>query len=432
MEAIFFSPANDVIHMEPAEEVLEKCRKAKAAALVAATLPETVRKSVLLAMADALESNVAEIKAANEKDVKAGREKGLGEPLLDRLLLNDARLAEMVQGLREVAAAPDQIGHITRMWRRPNGLLVGKMRVPIGVVAIVYEARPNVTADAAGLCLKAGNTIVLRGGSEAINSNVAIAKVLDRAAVDAGFPEGGIQVIETTDRAAVDALLTARGLVDLLIPRGGAQFIQKVVEAAKVPVIETGAGNCHTYVDDLADLDAALEIVHNAKVQRPSVCNATKKLLVHEAVAAEFLPRVREKLGAAGVEFLVDEKAAEYFPGAPRITEEQLYEEFLDMRLGVVVVPDHRAAIDHVNKYSSHHTEAILTRSYERAMEFIRGVDSASLFWNASTRFTDGGQFGMGAEIGISTQKLHARGPMSVAELTCEKFVTFGTGQVRR
>ncbi|MHA1734434.1 MAG: glutamate-5-semialdehyde dehydrogenase [Promethearchaeota archaeon] len=417
--------------MDPKQEALEKCRRAKAASREAAVLPAEVRVRVLLAMADSLEINRGAIQEANQEDMAAGREKGLSEPLLDRLLLNNRRMAEMVQGLRDVAAMPDELGNISGMVRRPNGLLVGRMRVPLGVVAIVYEARPNVTADAAGLCIKAGNTIVLRGGSEAINSNIAIARVLDEAAVGAGFPEGGIQVIETTDRAAVDALLAARDYVDVLIPRGNAPFIKKVVETAKVNVIETGAGNCHTYVDDLADLDMALELVYNGKVQRPSVCNATKKLLVHEKVAAEFLPRVREKLGEAGVVFLTDAAAAEYFPDSARLTEEELYEEFLDMRLGVVVVPDYRAAVEHVNKYSSHHTEAIVTRDYARAMEFMRGVDSASLFWNASTRFTDGGQFGMGAEIGISTQKLHHRGPMSVRELTCEKFVTLGTGQVR-
>ncbi len=418
--------------MDPKTEALEKCRKAKEAALKAAVLPAEVREAVLLNMAKALETHKDEIQKANQVDMEAGRAKGLDKPLLDRLLLNDGRLKDMIQGLRDVAAMPDELGSISSMIRRPNGLLVGRMRVPLGVVAIVYEARPNVTADAAGLCIKAGNTIVLRGGSEAINSNVAIAKVLEEAAVSAGFPEGGIQIIETTNREAVNALLSARQYVDVLIPRGGASFIQKVVETAKVNVIETGAGNCHTYVDDLAELDMALEIVFNGKVQRPSVCNATKKVLVHEAVANAFLPKLRDKLGEVGVIFLTDEKAATHFPGSKRLTEEELYEEFLDMRLGVIVVKDRFAAIDHINKYSSHHTEAIVTKDYHRAMEFINAIDSSSLFWNASTRFTDGAQFGLGAEIGISTQKLHHRGPMGVRELTCEKFVTFGEGQIRQ
>ncbi|HMF30661.1 MAG TPA: glutamate-5-semialdehyde dehydrogenase, partial [Candidatus Lokiarchaeia archaeon] len=283
-----------------------------------------------------------------------------------------------------------------------------------------------------GICIKSGNAVMLRGGSEAINSNVHLAHLLDDAATRAGFPSGGIQIIESTDRALVSEMLKARKYIDVVIPRGGAQFIEMVVQNAQVPVIETGAGNCHTYVDKGADLDQALQIVFNAKLQRPSVCNATKKLLVHEAVASEFLPRVRDELGEAGVIFLTDERTQEYFPDAALSTEEEWYEEFLDLRLGVKIVDSLEDAIAHINKYSSHHSEAIITKDYNRALQFINAIDSAAVYWNASTRFTDGAQFGMGAEIGISTQKLHWRGPMSYEQLTSEKFVIFGQGQIRQ
>ena len=412
-------------------EVERKGQAAKAAALKAAILPPQVREIVLLAMAEAVDTKREVIKEANQKDVKAAREKKLAEALIDRLLLTDGRITEMVKGLRDVAAMPDHIGHITKMWKRPNGLQIGKMVVPLGVIGIIYEARPNVTVDAAGLCIKSGNTIILRGGTEAVNSNIFLAKLLEEAAVNAGFPAGGIQIIENTDRALVNELLRARKYIDVLIPRGGAEFIEMVVKNAQVPVIETGAGNCHTYVDKTADLDQALEIVFNAKVQRPTVCNATKKILVHKEIASQFLPLVREKLGKVGVLFLTDEKTQKYFPDAPKCTESEWYEEFLDMRLGVKIVDGLQEAIDHINKYSSHHSDAILSKDYNLAMEFINAIDSATVLWNASTRFTDGAQFGLGAEIGISTQKLHWRGPMGYEQLTSEKFVVFGQGQVR-
>ncbi len=413
-------------------EVESKGQAARDAALKIAILPPQMRENVLLAMAEAVDTKRDEIKSVNQKDVKAAREKKLNATLIDRLVLNDARITEMVKGLRDIAAMPDHVGHITKMWKRPNGLLVGKMMVPLGVVGIIYEARPNVTVDAAGLCIKAGNAIILRGGTEAINSNVFLAKLLEEAATKAGYPAGSIQIIENMDRALVNEMLKARKFIDVIIPRGGAEFIEMVVNNAQVPVIETGAGNCHTYIDKNADLSQALEIVYNAKVQRPSVCNATKKILVHNEIAAKFLPMVRDKLGKAGVLFLTDDKAQKFFPDAPKCTESEWSEEFLDMRLGVKIVENAQEAMDHINKYSSHHTEAILTKDYSLAMEFINVIDSSTVMWNASTRFTDGAQFGLGAEIGISTQKLHWRGPMSYEQLTCEKFVVFGQGQVRQ
>ncbi|MBN2151404.1 MAG: glutamate-5-semialdehyde dehydrogenase [Candidatus Lokiarchaeota archaeon] len=414
------------------EAVLQQARLAKAASLKAAILSAETRVSVLHAMASAIDASRGEIKGANETDVRFAKEKGLSPSLIDRLLLNDSRIDGMIEGLRDVAKLSDKVGHITQMWKRPNGLLVGRMVVPIGCIAIVYEARPNVTVDAAGICIKSGNTIILRGGSEAFNSNKKLAEIIATAAEKEGFPKGGIQFVSTPDRVAVDELLKARKCIDLLIPRGGAEFIEKVVSMAQVPVIETGAGNCHVYVDDLADLDMAAAIVYNGKVQRPSVCNATKKVIVHEAVAKQFLAVSVPKLINAGVELLAHESAAGLVPGARPLSESDLYVEFLDMRLGIIVVGSLDEAIDHVNKYSSHHTDAIITRDYSRAMRFLTAVDSAAVNWNASTRFTDGGEYGMGAEIGISTQKLHARGPMSVPELTTTKFVVIGEGQIRK
>ncbi len=414
------------------EAVLEQARLAKAASLKAAVLSEETRVRVLHAMASAIDASRKEIKDVNAIDVREAKEKGLAPSLLDRLLLNDARIDGMIEGLKDVAKLPDRIGQVKEMWKRPSGLLVGRMVVPIGCIAIVYEARPNVTVDAAGVCIKSGNTILLRGGSEAFNSNKKLVEIIATAAEKEGFPKGGIQFVSTTDRGAVDALLKARKFIDLLIPRGGADFIEKVVSMAQVPVIETGAGNCHVYVDDLADLEMAAAIVFNGKVQRPSVCNATKKVILHEAIAKQFLAISVPKLLGAKVELLVHESAKGMIPDANPLSEADLYTEFLDMRLGIIAVNGMDAAIDHINKYSSHHTDAIITRDYSRAMKFLTAVDSAAVNWNASTRFTDGGEYGMGAEIGISTQKLHARGPMSVPELTTTKFIVLGEGQIRK
>ncbi|HME52691.1 MAG TPA: glutamate-5-semialdehyde dehydrogenase [Candidatus Lokiarchaeia archaeon] len=414
------------------EAVLEQARAAKEAAVQASLLSEEARNRVLNAIAAAIDDAREEIKGANEIDVEQARNDGLAASFIDRLALTDGRIDGMIDGLKAVAKLPDQVGHIIEMQKRPNGLLIGKMVVPIGCIAIIYEARPNVTVDATGICIKAGNTIILRGGSEAINSNKKIASIIAAAAEKEGFPAGGIQFVGTTDREAVDVLLKARKYIDLLLPRGGAEFIEKVVANAQVPIIETGAGNCHVYVDENADIEMAAAIVFNGKVSRPSVCNATKKVIMHEAIAEQFLAIALPKLEEAGVEFLVHENAEALIPGAKVMTEPELYEEFLDMRLGFIVVQSIDEAINHVNKYSSHHSESIITREYSRAMQFLNAVDSAAVFWNASTRFTDGGEFGMGAEIGISTQKLHARGPMSVKELTTTKYVIFGTGQIRK
>lgn len=412
--------------------VLAQASVAKDAAMQASLLSEEAKNRILYAMAAAIDEARDDIKAANEIDIDQARENSLAESFIDRLLLTDSRINDMIDGLKEVAKIPDPVGHIIEAWKRPNGLLIAKMVVPIGCIAIVYEARPNVTVDATGICIKAGNTIILRGGSEAFNSNKKIASIIATAAEKEGFPAGGIQFIDIIDREAVDVLLKARKYIDLLLPRGNAEFIEKVVTNAQVPVIETGAGNCHVYVDENADLEMAAAIVYNGKVSRPSVCNATKKVILHQAIAEQFMAIALPKLEEAGVEFLVQKNAEALIPGANVMTESELYEEFLDMRLGFIVVQTIEEAIEHVNKYSSHHTEAIITPDYTRAMQFMNAVDSAVIFWNASTRFTDGGEFGMGAEIGISTQKLHARGPMSVKELTTTKYVIFGSGQIRK
>lgn len=423
---------NKTLETSQDEEVINKAKLVKEASYKAALLTPEDRVKIINAMANALRENKDVIIKENSKDVELGKSKGLSASLIDRLLLNEKRIDEMINGLKEVAAMKDDLGNIVEMQRRPNGLLIGKMVVPLGVIAIIYEARPNVTVDSAGICIKSGNVVLLRGGSEAIHSNICLTKIISEAAEQNGFPKGGIQIIEKTDRSSVDKLLQLREYIDVLIPRGGADFIKKVVENSKIPVIETGAGNCHTYVDNEADLDMALEIVYNGKVQRPSVCNATKKVLVHKDIADQFIPKMKKKLEEAGVIFLVDQASKKYFPEAELMPESLWYEEFLDMRLGVKIVNNIDEAINHINKYNSKHTEAIVTKNYNTAMKFINSIDAAALNWNASTRFTDGGQYGIGAEIGISTQKIHARGPMSVHELTTKKFVVFGTGQIRK
>ncbi len=412
-------------------EVREKAQKAREAARHLAYLSTEVKDRALLAMADSLVKNQEGILAANEVDVRAGREKGLSRALIDRLLLTPERIEDMAEGLRAVAALPDPVGEIESMWLRPNGLQVGRMRVPLGVVGMIYEARPNVTVDAAGLCLKAGNAVVLRGGSEAINSNRAIVTVIASAAERSGIPAGAIELIENTDRAAVNVMLKLNGLLDVLIPRGGAGLIRAVVENATVPVIETGVGNCHVYVDEGADLEMARSIVINAKCQRPGVCNAMETLLVHRDVARELLPGLLEDLKAAGVEVRGCEKTRELAPWVVPATEEDWATEYLDLILAVKVVESMEEAMEHIYHYGTRHSEAIVTRDYARARRFLREVDAAAVYVNASTRFTDGYQYGFGAEIGISTQKLHARGPMGLKELTTYKYIVFGEGQIR-
>ncbi|MGQ9532720.1 MAG: glutamate-5-semialdehyde dehydrogenase [Desulfotomaculales bacterium] len=418
--------------MDVAELVVSKARQAKEAARRLAYLPTDVKDAALVAMAEALLRHTDAILEANEVDLRAGRERGLSRALIDRLLLTPERIQDMAEGLRVLTNLPDPVGEVVAMWTRPNGLMIGQMRVPLGVVGIIYEARPNVTVDAAGLCLKAGNAVLLRGGSEAINSNRAITEVIAGAAVRAGLPEGAIQLIEVTDRAAVNVMLRLNEYLDVLIPRGGAELIRTVVENATVPVIETGVGNCHVYVDDEADLAMAREIVINAKCQRPGVCNAMETLLVHREVAPRFLPEMLETLRQMGVEIRGCPVTRELVPWVNPATEEDWATEYLDLILAVRVVRDLDEALDHIFRYGTRHSEAIITNNYQKSWRFLKEVDAAAVYVNTSTRFTDGYQYGFGAEIGISTQKLHARGPMGLKELTTLKYIVFGNGQVRK
>jgi glutamate-5-semialdehyde dehydrogenase len=412
-------------------EVLEKGKKARAAALVLATSNTNIKNTALLAMANALVANAGEIIAANKTDVETGRVNGMTESLIDRLSLNENRIAEMAKGLREVAALPDPIGEVIEGWTRPNGLRIRKVRVPLGVVGIIYEARPNVTADAAGLCLKSGNAVLLRGGKEALHSNRTIVAVMARAAEKSGVPDGAIQLIENPNREAATAMMRANGLIDVLIPRGGAGLIQSVIQNATVPVIETGVGNCHLYLDATADKKMATDICINAKVQRPSVCNAIETLLIHEALAENYLGELLAELDCHGVEIRGCERTVKIFPKAKLATESDWAEEFLRLVLAVRVVKNFDEALAHIHRYSSKHSEAIVTADLVAAERFTRELDAAAVYVNASTRFTDGFEFGFGAEIGISTQKLHARGPMGLRELTSIKYVIHGEGQVR-
>ncbi len=406
-------------------------KKAKVASVELAKLSTDIKNSVLIAMADGLNNNAERIINANRKDVEGSKAKGVKEALLDRLILNKSRIGNMAQCLREVAELPDPIGQIVKTWTRPNGLIIGQLRVPLGVVGIIYESRPDVTSDASGICIKSGNAVILRGGSDAINSNITIGKVLEEAAVEAGAPSGSIQVVETTDRHAVVELMRMREYVNVLIPRGGADLIRSVVRNAKVPVIETGIGNCHIYVEEDADFDRAIAIILNAKCQRPGTCNAAEKLLVHRSIAEKFLPKVIKSLREAKVEVRGCGKTRKIVPDVKATSEKDWYTEYLDLIIGVKVVENLDDAVRHINKYGSKHTDAILTKDFSKAFRFIKEVDSAAVNWNASTRFTDGNQYGLGAEIGISTQKMHARGPMSVEHLTTTKYFVLGTGQIR-
>lgn len=417
--------------METYELVKMKAMAAKKAAAKLAVINTAVKNQALLAMADALEKNQDIILAANALDMGCATAKGMKSSMLDRLKLTAERIKGMADGLRQVAALPDPVGNVVGGCTLANGLNVTKIRVPLGVIGIIYEARPNVTADAAGLCLKSGNVVVLKGGSEAMESNKAIAAVLSAAAESAGLPEGCIQFIDTSDRQAVNDLIHMNGLVDVVIPRGGAGLIKMVVMNATVPVIETGAGLCHTYIDSAADVEMGVKICMNAKVQRPSVCNAMETLLVHKDIAPEFLPPMLEAYFAAGVEIRGDEGVQAYSPKVVPVTEEDWSTEYGDLRLSVKLVASMEAAMEHIAKYGTGHSECIVTENYANAQLFQRTVDAAAVYVNASTRFTDGGEFGFGAEIGISTQKLHARGPMALPELTSTKYLICGNGQVR-
>jgi glutamate-5-semialdehyde dehydrogenase len=415
------------IGITSAASTQEKLLRARAASSKLALFSSSEKNALLLAMADAIEANMESILAANRADVESS---GLHGAMSDRLLLTTERIKEMAQGVRDVAALRDPVGETLAEWTRPNGLQIRKVRVPLGVVGIIYESRPNVTVDTAVLALKTGNAIVLRGGKEAARSNQRLVEIL--ASVP-GVPEGAIELVDSSTRESVQELIKARGLVDVLIPRGGAGLIAFVSENSSVPVIETGAGNCHIFVDESADLEMADRIVINAKTSRPSVCNAAEKLLVHEKIAAQYVPQIVKKLIDAGVEVRGDEKSRGLAAGlkiAPA-TEEDWYEEYLRLCMGIRVVANVDEAIEHINRYSTKHSDSIITRDEKNARKFLRGVDSAAVYWNASTRFTDGAEFGFGAEMGISTQKLHCRGPFALEELTSSKYEIVGTGQVR-
>jgi len=414
------------------EAVLEVGRKAKKASFALAKLSTLEKNAFLNHLADALWKRKEEIVEENSKDVHSAEAKGMKRSLVDRLLLSEKRVNDMAEGLREVASLPDPVGEVIEGTRRPNGLVISKVRVPLGVCAIIYEARPNVTIDSIGLCIKAGNAVILRGSSSALCSNRALVKIARDSLKACGLPEDAVSLLESGKHEEVNALLKMREYVDVVIPRGGAELINTVVENASVPVIETGVGNCHVYVDCSADLQQAVKIVVNAKTQRPSVCNACETLLVHEDIADSFLPLAAQALWEKGVELRGCPRTREILgEKVKEATEEDWFAEYLDLILAVKVVKDFEEAIVHINRYGTKHSEAIVTGDYAAARKFVEEVDAASVYVNASTRFTDGGQFGMGAEIGISTQKLHARGPMGLRELTTYKFVVLGSGQVR-
>lgn len=391
----------------------------------------TEKNNALELMAKALLNNKQEIINENKKDLDVAIEKGTSKAMLDRLSLNENRIEDMANGLMELITLDDPIGEVIEMWKRPNGIQIGKQRVPIGVIGIIYEARPNVTCDAAGLCLKTGNAVILRGGSEAINSNKAIVKFLKEALKESGLPEFSIQLVEDTSRETATKMMKLNEYIDVLIPRGGAGLIQAVVKNATVPVIETGVGNCHIYVDEVCDFEMAKDIIVNAKTSRPAVCNAAEKMLINEKIANDFLPIIIEALRKKDVEIRGDEKVKSIISDVSPATEEEWSKEYLDYIIGAKIVNNVDEAITHINKYGSGHSEAIITDSYKNSQKFLNKVNAAAVYVNASTRFTDGSEFGFGAEIGISTQKLHARGPMGLKELTTIKYIIYGNGQIR-
>ncbi len=417
--------------MGVAEEARDIGRRAREAANALADLSSDLKNRTLLAMADGLEERQGFLLAENAKDLENAEEKGLSTAVVDRLTLNPKRVAAMAAGIRDIVALPDPVREVTRTWTRPNGLEVGRMRIPLGVIAIIYEARPNVTADAASLCIKSGNAVILKGGREAKFSNHAIGEVLRGACARSGAPEDAVLVVESTDRAMVHELLKLEEYVDLVIPRGGEELIRFVAANSRVPVVKHYKGVCHVYVDEDAHLDMAERIALNAKVQRPSVCNAMETLLVHEAVAPRFLPEVIGKLRERGVEIRACDKTRALLDGVEPASEEDWHEEYLDLVLAVRVVADMEEAIEHIRKYGSDHTETIVTADRAKADAFVTRVNSSAVLVNASTRFNDGGELGLGAEIGISTSKIHAFGPMGLEELTSTKFFVYGDGQVR-
>lgn len=419
------------------EYILGIGARAKEASRKLSSLDTNSKNKALLSMAEGLKNNALEIIESNKIDLKLGEEKGLNKSLLDRLLINEQRIDAMAEGLRQVAELPDPIGEVISAWKRPNGITIAQKRVPLGVIGIIYEARPNVTVDAAALCLKSGNAVILRGGSEAINTNMAIAKILRSSLISCNLSPDFIQLVEITDREIVNIMLKLNQYIDVLIPRGGAGLIQTVVKNATVPVIETGVGNCHVFVDSSADFTMAENIIVNGKTQRPAVCNAIETILIHKDAAEEFVPRITNTLNKLGVELRVCEKAKEIIDAnnieanVKPATSEDWNTEYLDLILAIKVVDSLEEAIEHIYNHGTKHSECIVTNDYKNSQIFLETIDAAAVYVNASTRFTDGFEFGFGAEIGISTQKLHARGPMGLPQLTTIKYVINGTGQIR-
>lgn len=414
------------------QELIQKGELAKAASYKLAQLGTQVKNDALSAIADALSARADEIISANEIDIAEAKKNGIREAMIDRLTLTKERIEGIAEGVRQVQSLSDPVGEVIKMWTRPNGLQIGQKRVPMGVIAIIYEARPNVTADAAALCLKTSNAVILRGGKEAIRSNMAIMKIMQDAAYGAGIPEGALNIVEDTSRETATQLMRLNGYVDMLIPRGGAGLIKSVVENATVPVVETAAGNCHVYIDGEYDEKMALDILINAKVSRPSVCNAAETLLVDKSAAADFIPKAFDALKKNNVEIRACEECLKICSdGILPASDEDWATEYNDYIMAVKIVDGIDAAIAHINKYNTKHSEAIVTTNYNKAMKFMNEVDAAAVYVNASTRFTDGFEFGFGAEIGISTQKMHARGPMGLEQLTTIKYIIFGNGQIR-
>ncbi len=417
--------------MDLKQGLTKMAKEAQEASRLMLALSSDKKNEVLKAMALALSKEENYIIKANKIDLKKAARQGLSKAFIDRLILNEKRIKEMSNSLLEIAQLADPVGEVIKAWRRPNGLWIHKVRMPFGVIAIIYESRPNVTSDCVGLCFKSGSSVILRGGSEALNSNISIYQILSRVASKHGLPQGIINLVTTTDRRAVDVLLKLNNYIDLVIPRGGESLINHVVGISRIPVIKHYKGICHIFVDEWADLNMAVKLCFNAKVQRPGVCNAMESMLVHENIAARFLPGMIKKFKEAGVEIRGCAKTQRVVKGIRRAREKDYHTEYLDLILSVKVVKDLSEAIRHINYYGTHHSDSIVTDNYENAREFLKNVDSACVFVNASTRFTDGYQFGLGAEIGISTDKLHARGPMALEELTTYKYMVFGNGQIR-
>lgn len=412
-------------------EILKIAEQAKIASQTLARLSPSKKNQALIRMAEGILQNSSFLKQENEKDLKEAQTKGLSKSLLDRLTLSDKVIQNMVSCIQEVATLPDPVGEVVRMWKRPNDLLVGKVRIPLGVIAIIYESRPNVTSDAACLCLKSGNAVILRGGSEAFHSNLAIVKVLKKALAEEGITTEAIQILPTLERESIFKLLELEDYIDLVIPRGGEDLIRNVVKHSRIPVIKHYKGICHIFVDESADFNMAERIIINAKVQRPAVCNALETLLIHEAIAANFLPRIVKALEENNVEIRGCSHSRNIVPHLKEAKEEDWYKEYLDLILSVKIVSGVEEAIQHITKYGSFHTESIITSNYQNAQKFLKEVNSSVVLVNASTRFNDGNQLGLGAEIGISTTKIHAFGPMSLEELTTCKFIVYGSGQIR-